>query len=60
MHNFCQFFTLHKIVFIFSIAIVHNLNFSFVVADLLPKLSYSKRLCRSKKQLYYVTVGRIL
>jgi hypothetical protein len=38
----------------FSIGIVHNLTFSFVVVDLPAKLSFSKKLCSSKKQLYYI------
>ncbi len=57
---FCQFFLCITFSSFFSITIMHNLTFSFVVANLPTKLSFSKKLCSSKKQLYYVIVGKIL
>jgi hypothetical protein len=49
MHMFCQF--LFCIIFFsfFSIVIMHNLTFSFVVVDLLAKLSFSRKLCSLEK-----------
>jgi hypothetical protein len=38
---------------------MHILTISFAFANLPAKLSFSKKLCSSKKQLYYVIVGRI-
>jgi hypothetical protein len=60
VHIFLSIFTLHNILFIFKIVILHNLTFSFVIANLPTKLSFPKKLYSSNKQLYYVTTCRIL
>jgi hypothetical protein len=57
---FCQFLLCITYFSFFSTNIVHNLTFSFDVTYLLAKLSFSRKLCNSKKQLYYVTIGEIL
>jgi hypothetical protein len=59
VHIFLSIFTLHNIFFIFSNVIMHNLTFSFVVVDLQAKLSFSRKFCSSKKQLYYVVANKI-
>jgi len=47
-------------IFFFSIPTIHNLTFFFVFSDFLVKLSFSRKLCSSKKQLYYVITCKIL
>jgi hypothetical protein len=59
-HIFCQFLLCITFFSLFSTIIVHNLTFSFTIANLSTKLSFSRKLCSSKKQLYYVTTSRIL
>ncbi len=55
------FFPRYFCVYIFfSIPIMHSLTFSFAFADLLMKLSFLRKLCSSKNQLYYVTTCKII
>jgi hypothetical protein len=54
VHIFCQCLLCITFFSFFSTINTHNLTFHFLITNLLAKLSFSRKLCSSKKQLYYV------